>query len=527
VQLDWSESRLPPFVHQREDTADLIAHPFYFITSETRTGKTKIVIDAAQFLYRAGLINRVVVVAPEPVRGVWFDPEDGELRKHLWEKTPAWVTEYHSNVRQWRTGPEGAAKDIVALKFICTNFEFLRPYTDRNQNRIEAALKGLLPYVNDKTMLVIDESSAITNHKSEQFKACMALRKKCGRVVLMNATPFDTPIHLFAQGNLLHSSILDCKYITHFRARYAVQTPVIKRNGAALIDPYGKPVQKITGWTKFAMQDLQERFAPYTVRRLRKDCIDMPEALPPVTVPVTLTPTTWNYYVEMRDQMVIMLENGNASIAQQTITKILRLAQITGGFIGGIADAGLEDDHVATASVREIGREKLDVVLYLVAQQLEKEPDAKIVTWVRFKPELTRMLADVKKHHKKMIVDYIAGGQKKGDRREALRLLKPASAPEGAVFFGGTFGTGSYGLDFSASHTVINCSFDYSSRKFSQAQDRVLGPAQTHAVSYFDLVARGPKGQRTIDNIILDARRGKTDLMNWTASAWVKALKQE
>jgi hypothetical protein len=438
-------------------------------------------------------------------------------------------------MRQWRWQIPSESSNtspsvVTSLKWIVTNYEFVCPYITKDQQRVDSALKALLPYCTPKTLLVLDESSAITNHKSETYKSCYELRKKCGRVVLLNGTPMDTPIHLFAQGNMLHDSVLDCKYITHYRARYAqmggfrVGAVKVKKPNGQIVFEGGRPTQVI-GWVN--LDDLQRRFAPYTIRRLQKDCKDMPEKLPPVTVPVTLTPKTWQFYQTMRDEMVVELECGNASVAQQAITKIMRLAQITSGFLGGIADLGLDDDVTQTASVREIGHEKLDTLLYLVGQQLEHDPKLKVVTWVRFKPELERMLAAVKKKFPQMIVSGISGGQSKSERRDALTLLKPGTSPDAAIFFGGTFGTGSFGLDFSASHTNINVSYDYSLRKFLQAGDRVYGPNQKHPVSYFDFVAQGPKGQKTIDHVILSGRRGKADIANWTTAAWIRALKED
>src|SRR6188508_120729 len=96
MELDFSQARLQPYQHQREDAATLVEKPFVFITSEMRTGKTKIVIDAAHFLYLQGKINRVVIVAPAPVRDVWFDPDFGEIEKHRWESVNNHVTEYHA-----------------------------------------------------------------------------------------------------------------------------------------------------------------------------------------------------------------------------------------------------------------------------------------------------------------------------------------------------------------------------------------------------------------------------------------------
>ena len=542
--LDWSHSKYKPFAHQIEDAETLVKHPFFFIASEMRTGKTKIVIDAAQFLFFMGAINRVIVIAPEPVRGVWVgvaaDALGGELREHLWDKTPALVTEFHSKVNQWRVGPNDEP-----LKIIVSNYEFVRPYRRKNaKKKNDEVLKTLLKYCGPKTLLVLDESGAVTSHKSEQFDSCFQIRRACGRIWMMNGTPMDTPLQLFAQGRMLSDSILECRYITHYLNRYAIQTAVVgSRSGKPLKNVYGGAIMKITGWNN--LDDLQRRFAPYTVRRLQKDCLDLPPKLNPVTLKATLN-ESWPYYKEMRDEMVVMLSDGNASVSQQAIVKFMRLSQITGGFLGGIEDAGLdvpcdscggsgceqcEGSGIGTAqpvaSVKELGREKLDVLLWLIGKQLEKDPDAKIVVWARFIHETMRILGAARKKFPQMIVAGMHGGQSKIDRAYAKQVLHPTTAPAGPVLVVGTLGTGSFGLDFSASHVSVNYSYDHSLRKFLQSGDRVYGPRQTHAVEYFDIVAVGPSGQKTYDSVIVQARRDKQELATWTTDAWVKALKED
>lgn len=550
--LDWSHSKLPPFAHQIEDTQALVKHPWFFITSEMRTGKTKIVIDAVQFLFFSDTIDRMIVIAPEPVRSVWVGVEadtlGGELREHLWDITPALVTEFHSKINQWTSGPANAQRQ---LRIIVSNYDFIRPYRRKNSTRkVDDALKTLLRYCTPKTLLVLDESGAVTNHKSEQFDACFKMRQKCGRVILMNGTPMDTPINLFAQGRMLHDSILECKYITHFKNRYAQMggyrvgaTRKVDKNGKVTWEG-GRPTQ-IIGWTN--LDDLQRRFAPYTVRRLQADCPDMKAVkLKPVTLRATMQDSEWAIYKEMRDEMVVMLEHGNASVSQQAIVKFMRLSQITGGFLGGIEDAGIDPPCPScsgagcdecemsgigaaqpTASVREIGRAKLDVLLWLIENQLEKDRHLKIVVWARFMDETRRILREVAQKFPDMIVAGLHGGQSKADRAFAKAILHPKTAPAGAALVAGTLGTGSYGLDFSASHTSINYSYDHSLRKFLQSGDRVYGPRQVHDVDYFDIVAVGPKNQRTYDAVVVQARRDKQELATWTSDAWVKALRSD
>jgi hypothetical protein len=545
--LDFSDSKYAPYKHQVEDTALVVQHPYFFIASEMRTGKTKIVIDAMQFLFFMGVIDRVIVIAPEPVRSVWVGADNdalgGELREHLWDRTPAFVTEFHSKINQWRVGPEGKE-----LRIIVSNFDFIRPYRRKDSPRlIDDALKKLLKYCTPRTMLVLDEAGAITNHKSAQFKACFKMRQKCGRVVLLNGTPMDTPINMFAQGRMLSDDILECKYITHYRDRYAVMGGFkvgarrkVGKDGKVTWEG-GRPTQ-VVEWRN--LDDLQRRFAPYTVRRLQADCPDMPVKLKPVTLKATLK-ESWETYKMMRDEMVVMLSDGNASIAQQAIVKFMRLSQITGGFLSGIEDAAIdppcfecngvgceacEGSGIGAAqpvsAIKELGREKLDVLLWLIDTQLEHDPLLKIVIWARFIPETMRILRECAKRYPNSIVAGLHGGQSKTERSYTKALLHPTTSPNQSIIIAGTLGTGSFGLDFSASHTSVNYSYDHSLRKHLQSADRVYGPRQTKPVSYFDIVAVGPKGQKTYDSVIVQARHDKAEIATWTSAAWVKALRE-
>jgi SNF2 family DNA or RNA helicase len=118
------------------------------------------------------------------------------------------------------------------------------------------------------------------------------------------------------------------------------------------------------------------------------------------------------------------------------------------------------------------------------------------------------------------------GSQKKQERADALRLLDPRTAPTGPVVVVGTPKTGSLGLNLTAAHTVIYMSNDYSLMTRKQSGDRVHRPGQRHVVSYFDVVATGPQGQKTIDHTILKALQTKQDLASWTTAAWLAELRE-
>src|SRR5690606_40696944 len=121
-------------------------------------------------------------------------------------------------------------------------------------------------------------------------------------------------------------------------------------------------------------------------------------------------------------------------------------------------------------------------------------------------------------------VGRVRGDQNREERRRALALLKPETSPDEPIFVIGVEGTGSFGLDMTASHTCVVMSSGYSPGRMSQTLDRVYGPAQTHPIAYYHIHAVGPAGQRTIDHYIEVARRQGEDLSAWTSDAWVKAL---
>lgn len=511
---DLSMMREWPFTHQVIGVETLIKHPHFFLTDEMGAGKTKQTIDAAQFLMMLGLIDRVVVLAPASVRSVWFDDELGELAKHL--HLPSRITEFHARLRSW------SYLVGTKLEWIISNYEFIR-----TKSRYE----DLLTFCTPKTLLVCDESSYIKNFDAAQTQATLKLRRACGYVYLLNGTPIaNSPMDLFAQGMILDPRILGCKTYFHFRARYAVMGGW---EGKQIVDYQN-------------LEDLQARFKPFVLRRLKKDCLDLPEVLEPVVLDVPLTQQTWDkYYKPMRDDMVAWL-GSDVSAAQQATTKTMRLAQITSGFLGGVEDSGIDeiapvddwfialDTPVVQTStqrrVEEIGREKLDFFLDWHKRHLAIYPDLKLLAWHRFIPELSRYLQEVQALTP--VVGCIAGqgllgGSKKTERAAAERLLHPQTAPATAATVGGTYGTGSLGLNFTACHTVMDVSYDYSYWKKLQGDARVDRPGQVHPVSMFVLRAVGPQGQKTIDHLILKSRFGKADVANFVTSDWIKALTEE
>lgn len=566
MDLDFSRCRLVPITlpdgssamsgvkdHAKIGVKALLTHPYFALFDEMGNMKSAQAIIAAQFLFTRGIIDRVIVVAPSSVRtGVWYDPELGELARHLWNDLPSKISEYHSRIRSWTHGPEVDSAD-KRLRWIVTNYEFIRP-TDRLKGKNAKAkhqnVSVLFPYCGPKTLLILDESSAIKSAKSAQTKACMQLREKCGRVVLLNGTPIaNGPGDMFSQGNMMSKSILKCPSYTQFCGRYAIMKAVLGPGGK-IIKKGNYTVSTVDKWT--GIDDIQKRFAPYVLRRLKSECLDLPAKLPVVVLTVELVGPRWTMYKQMRDELVVWLSTCTVSQAPQAMTKVMRLAQITSGFLGGVedidfgADTLFADDELApvpdyiasygsldqigirrrppVAPAQEVGSEKQDLFMDWLDERWKEDPNLKVIVRSRFRPEALR-LGEALKAKGKCDVGLIIGGQTRQDRADSLRMLDPRTAPKGPAVGIMTIGTGSLGLNFTASHTMFTLSNDFSLHHRLQSDDRVHRPGQTSAVSYFDLVATGPQGQKTIDHKVLAALTAKHDLANLTTSAWLDVLK--
>lgn len=506
--------RLPPYTHQRIGVKSIVANPFFLLADEMGAGKTKQAIDAAQVLFVMGVITKVVVISPAAVRGVWFHRERGELAKHLWLSVASRVTEFHRKVDVWLMPKVG-----TKLEWIITNYDYIRN-PDYEEELINECDKN--------TLLILDESSAVKNSKALQSKAVYRIRQKCGRVLLLNGTPIaHSPADMYMQGRIMDTRILGCSSFSQFRAQYAVMG--------------GWQGKQIIDWRN--LDDLQKRFAPYVLRRLKKDCLDLPEKLPPVIYEVPLSMASWKIYREMRDELVVWLNDQNVSVAAQAIVKVIRLAQVTSGLLGGVEyeDVGAPEERPEwlplafeevgskgkLAPLQVIGTEKRDALLEKIESALYQNPNHKFIVWCRFKPEAVKTVEAIRDRFPRVVSKLMYGGQKEHERNEVLALLDPSTTVEGPACAVATLGTGSIGLTLTAADTNYYLSLTRMLLHLLQSIDRTHRPTQVNPVSYFYFLATGPKGQRTVDHVLYEQLEKRNDLATMTCGAWVKALTEE
>ena len=481
--------RTPPLPHQVDGTAWIKGPvpgrvaPAAALFDIMGSGKSKQVVDAACELFEVKEINTVVVFCPAAVKFSWADPDLGQVAQHGW--VPTVVVELKS---------EG---DFVpdtpgALTWVVVSYDWAR--SKRGLEKLRQELQGR------KLLMVADESHRLGNHRAETTRVLTDLRDSLGgRGVLLSGTPMTNRyvLSLYSQFRWLDKRILPFQNFYHFRARFC-----------QLGGPHNRVVLRY-----FDLDFLDRLLRPYVLRRtdvkLPKKTYQQFE--------VPLTPATWKLYREMRDEMVAWLSDqpGDQSVAVNGFEKILRLAQLTSGILGGLDG---ED-------AREISAEKNDFLLGWFRELKDLEEPVRFVVWCRFRPELPRLLRGVAALGIRGF--RLAGGQSPREREEAIREFQQGDPGADAVLAAQPQAGGA-GLNFSKCHREVFVSHVHALLDRQQAEDRLSRlDSVDQNLQIWDLLATGPAGQKTIDHLILKNMRAGVELHRLTMAQWRKSLTEE
>lgn len=509
IEINPSRFKSKPFAHQLEGIKKLVENEAFALFDEPGAGKSKQVIDAACTLAEAGNIDTVVIVAPASVRCVWLDAEIGEIKKHSWVESA--VYEFH---RKSKLVWEDSSKRPTDIDWIITNYEYLRGH------HVEELIHRL---GHRKTFLVLDESSYIKSRTAAQTKAVAKLRTHCAKCVMLNGTPLTQgPLDLWSQMQILSPKILaSFKNFYNFRYEYCE----MRSQGFG-----GRRFQQVVSYRR--LDQLAKKVAPYVLRREKKDCLDLPPKLY-TEREVALTPASWKRYQELRRDLLITLDSGEKQLEPNAAVRVMRLAQLTSGILGGAIQEvkamesdsmaeKVEAENFAYAVVQDVSDEKLKwAVEYLTNECTAKA----VIVWTRWRRERERIFEWYAKNAvNKMEMYQLYGGQDKKSREHAVsRFSSIIEEPYPIVLLAQPH-AGSHGLNLIAATKHIFLSNDFSLGIRLQAEDRSHRPGQKHNLTIIDIIATGPQGQKTIDRTIFDALRNKQNIAAMTTREWRKEL---
>lgn len=400
---------------------------------EMGTGKTKVAIDFAAAKEMKGEIKQVLVLGPLSTLGVW----DSEIRKHCPSDTLKWKVINYDKAR------------------ITHYLQQLRSYCKQTP-----------------TLLVCDEGHKLKNPQSKQSKAAYVLSKLCVSSLVLTGTPITKhPLDLFGEMRVVDDTILGSSWGV-FRKTYAMWGGY---GGYQLIKYIG-------------LKGLRARVDPHIFIALKDDCLDLPKRTHEV-IPVDLRKSR-KVYEQMARDSVVEFESGQVSEAPIVLTQLLRLSQITGGWLRG-----------ADGKYVSVGHEKREAFSKLVGEFREQDRQ-KIVVFVRFINELRDCAHVCAEHGYKVLPFYGAVSRSTRDQR----IARFDETDEPTVFIA-QIQAGSLGISLVAASEAIFYSHTYDYAEFAQACDRLHRIGQSRPVTYYHLIAKD-----TVDEAVWLALKTKRNI---------------
>ena len=417
---------------------------------EMGTGKTLTAIAVAGRLFLDGMIARMLIVAPLSILGVWQQ----EFRKFTdFEYSLVVLNGSESKkIEKLRQMP------TLGLRVVVINYE--------SAWRMEQVLAAW-----DADLIVCDEGHKIKTHNIAASKCMHRLGAKARYRMLLTGTIItNKAIDVFSPYKFLNPTVFGNSFFA-FRNRYFDMVG------------YGNHIPIL----KTSMADeLTRRIHSIAFRATKAECLDLPETTE-IVRSVELEPQARKLYQQLvRDSYTRIKEDEITAV--NVLTRLLRLSQLTGGFLRGDETDRIE--RVSTA--------KLDALSDIVDSAAQE--GGKLVIIARFLSEIeaiTEML-----EQKAIEWSLITGAVK--DRDEQVRRFQ--TDPDVTVFVG-QIATAGLGITLTAADKMVFYSLDYSMSNFEQTKARIHRVGQRNPCTYIYLVA-----ENTVDTKVLKALRDKANL---------------
>lgn len=468
---DWSYPwKTQPFEHQRKWWEETRAKQSFAVLWEQGTGKSKLTVDTAAYLYMAGEIDCLVVVAPNGVHRNWIV---NEVPTHMPTVTNwrglSWQSNKAATVRA-----QQEAKELLhhrGLAVLAMSYDAVM--TTAGDTYLQNILKAR------KALLVLDESARIKNPAAKRTTRIMARGKGARFRRILTGTPIaNSPFDVFSQFGFLDPDVwvpIGCRTFTAFKTYFGVW--------AERYDPRsGRKFRELLRYKN--LDKLAEITAKVSTRVTKKDVLDLPDKVYTKRY-FELAREQAKHYNAMRDSFIIQHQAGEAT-ALLAITQLLRFQQLTSGFVP------LDDGNIL----------KLDDNPRLkLLEEIVEDTTGKMIIWAKFTQEINDIIGMLAANGVEAV--RYDGQTSAEDRAAAIESFQNGSA---RAFVANPSAAGE-GLTLHAATTVVYYSNSFKLTERLQSEDRAHRIGQKHPVLYIDIV-----GTDTIDEQIVEALRGKLDI---------------
>lgn len=421
---------------------------------ETGTGKTVISLENMRYLWQEKKIKAVIISAPKTVlKSVWIKELDNypEINYRVF----SWIGELSQSDR------------ILLSQILRVNDNPFSTLWIFLINTEAFSHKRVLPLVNAilrkwYTLWIMDQSTMIKSHNALRTKNVLSLSHLAEYKRILSGFPvLKSPEDLYTQIQFLGPQLIPQKSFYGFRGEFCILRQLDNRVSIAV------GIQNIP--------QLQKLIEPFSIRMLKKDCLDLPEKVRMVRY-VEMSKEQKKHYQEIKEQGFTTLQNTEQKVFTTTLlAQLVKLHQIANGILAsGIA----------------IDNPKMAIIVDLLKEELA---DEQVIIWSCYVESIHQIFVHLVSNE--ITARTLYGETSTNDRaayvdgfnnREFQVLIaNPAVAK--------------FGLNLTVSSYAIYSNNSLKLEDRLESEDRIHRLGQTRHATYIDLIA-----EDTLEHKLLD-----------------------
>jgi len=564
------------FDHQNEFLINHIIKIYFALFWDMGTGKTKVAFDKASYLFRQGLIDAMILIAPN---NIYKEHVTDESKNDI---SVPYDSAFWSSVL--RKKDQKNLEDFFdlssnnkkrKLKLLGANTDALR-FSPKHKapNRAFNLLSSFIQ--SRRVFVVIDEATDFKNYTSQRTKGLLKIAPYCEYRMIMDGTPITQgPSDIYAPFEFLKPGLLGYTDFNAFQARYEVlinpqlkgfltelmirgesrpdfiqeslyfanwiyqlKTNNVKISAQKLHEElpprhYSKVNQILSlvhrtkafkvGYRN--IEELSKKIKPYSSRILKIDCLDLPEKLKE-NVHYELSGEYKKYYNDMvdllRTQIILKQQEEieynklSSEEKEESTFEEMTVSNVLVLYmrLQQILEGFYVSDDEPDIAKQLPGENPRLTLLMELMKKINK--DYKVIIWSRFKKGIELINRSIQAEYGQDSSIMYYGGVSKKEREENKERFKTDPA---CRYWVGNTKTGGMSENLQVANYMINYSRDFSLRYDLQSQDRIYRSGQTKNCTILSIICRA-----TIDVKINQSLNNKQGIADYITGDYLRLL---
>jgi len=453
---------IEPYNYQIDVIRYLLKNKYSYLYLWMGLGKTFCCISAMNALN----VKKVLVVSPKAVMQTWQD----ELEKFSTKPFNCVLLNKGTVAQKTKLLEKEINLSAIKKEMLVGVITYESSWRTQIKKKSKIIDRGILLKTN-WDVVIWDESQKLSAPGSKQSFFSKSLgahqEKNGGRKWELSGTPMNSPLNIYAQYRALDISVFGHSF-NMFKNRYAITQNMGNYN-------------QVIGFQN--LDELNKKFYSRAIKVTKDEAgLNLPKETH-ITIPCELDKKTQKIYKELAEEFVAEVKENEDLTAANALVKLLKLSQLTGGYIK--YDSGNEE---------VIDNNKLDACFEIIENLPEREP---IIIFTRFKNELKRIKERTLKIGR--TVSELSGSC------DELQEWKNGETDILCV----NMASGSAGINLTRSCYCIYFSIGFSLLQYTQSLARTLRIGQERPVTYYHILAKN-----TIDQYVKKSIENKKDIVD-------------